>query len=93
MVLDERVIGRLYVWRQPAEIRLMDISLFPQERGAGLGTFLLQALIGEAAAAGAALTLHVNSDSRARAWYQRLGFVAGPDDGVSIPMSLAAATA
>jgi len=90
VVLQGRLIGRLCVWRQPGEIRLMDISLFPDARGAGLGTRLLEALIEEAAGASSVLTLHVHSDSRARAWYRRLGFQEGLDDGVNIPMSLAA---
>ncbi len=90
VLLDGRLIGRLCVWRQPGEIRLMDIRLLPECCGAGRGTQLLAALIGEAARSGALLTLHAAVASRARAWYRRLGFVEGVDDGATVFMALAA---
>jgi len=93
VLLDGQMIGRLCVWRRPGEIRLMDISLLPAFRGAGLGTRLLEALIGEAVQTSSVLTLHVHSDSRARAWYRRMGLSEGPDDGASMAMSLAMKTA
>lgn len=90
VMLDGQMVGRLCVWRRPGEIRLMDISLLPDFRGAGLGTRLLEALIDEAARTSSRLTLHADSGSRARAWYLRLGFEEGQDDGASVAMALAA---
>jgi ribosomal protein S18 acetylase RimI-like enzyme len=67
-------IGRIYVYRTPAEIRLMDIALVPAERSRGIGSALLHELMGEARATSCQLTLHVEPDNPAQRLYQRLGF-------------------
>ena len=67
-------IGRIYVYRTPAEIRLMDIALVPAERGRGIGSALLHELMDEARATSCRLTLHVEPDNPAQHLYQRLGF-------------------
>lgn len=67
--------GRVVVDRGTQEITLVDIALLPEFCGHGLGSTLLRALQGEAAASRSRLVLHVERHSRARAWYQRLGFV------------------
>ena len=67
-------IGRFYVHRSPAEIRLMDVTLMPQYRNRGLGTELLKQLLREAGSAGKRVTLHVETNSPAVRWYERLGF-------------------
>ena len=69
-----RPIGRVYVYRTPAEIRLMDIALIEVERGRGIGTALLAELLDEARATHRELTLHVEPESPAQRLYQRLGF-------------------
>lgn len=67
-------IGRLYVWRGPAELRILDIALLPAWRGRGLGSRLLRELLDEAAASHRRVTLHVEVNSPALRLYQRLGF-------------------
>ncbi|HET8942905.1 MAG TPA: GNAT family N-acetyltransferase [Rudaea sp.] len=67
-------IGRVYVYRSPGEIRLMDIALIAARRNGGIGTRLLYVLMREAAAAGSKITLHVEPDNPARRLYLRLGF-------------------
>lgn len=74
--------GRWYVDRRPEELHLIDVSLLPEHRGAGIGTALVEALQEEAAASGRAVTLHVARDNRAAALYQRLGFRITGDLGV-----------
>ena len=87
--LDGQPIGRLYVHRGPKELRVMDISLLPEFRGRGLGTFLLSGLIAEAQAKRQSVTLHVEFNNPARALYHRLGFTQqGELQGVYIPMTL-----
>jgi ribosomal protein S18 acetylase RimI-like enzyme len=68
-------VGRLYVDRRPTEIRIVDISLLPQARGAGIGSGLLAELMHEAAVSGRTLTIHVEIANRAESLYTRLGFV------------------
>lgn len=74
IVVDGFPAGRLYVARWPEEIRIMDIALLPTERGKGVGTVLLRDLQDEAAADGKRVTIHVERENPAMAWYERLGF-------------------
>ena len=71
---ERQPIGRLIVNRAPDEYRLVDIALLPEQRGAGLGTTLIQRLLREAAAAGKPVRLSVLKGHRAARLYQRLGF-------------------
>lgn len=74
---DGAPIGRLILQRAPAQWCLVDIALLPPWRGQGIGTLLLQALLADAAQAGAAaVQLSVDLRNPARRLYQRLGFVA-----------------
>jgi len=67
-------IGRLYLDRREREHGIIDITFLPQHRGRGYGTALLQDLIEEAAAAGKAISIHVEKHNPARRLYARLGF-------------------
>jgi ribosomal protein S18 acetylase RimI-like enzyme len=67
-------IGRLYVDRWPAEIRVVDIALLPERRRHGHGSALLRGILDEAAAAGLAVTIHVEGHNPAMGLYERLGF-------------------
>jgi GNAT superfamily N-acetyltransferase len=79
-------VGRLYVARREREIRIMDIALLPEHRGAGLGTELLRGLQEEARSAGKSLTIHVERFNPALQLYQRLGFQEVEDKGVYLLM-------
>ncbi len=78
--------GRLYVMRWEREIRIIDITLLPAHRGAGLGTKLLRELQEEACAAGRKLSIHVERFNPARQLYERLGFREVEDKGVYLLM-------
>lgn len=67
-------VGRLYVWRRPGSLHIVEVTVLPEFRQRGYGTQLLQALQGEAAAAGGALTIHVEQGNPALSLYRRLGF-------------------
>ncbi len=86
---NSKAIGRLYVFRSPGEIRLMDIALMPENRGQGLGTNFLAELLEEADRTSAEVTLHVEGDNPIKRLYQRLGFVyveqRGPYEFLSRP--------
>jgi GNAT superfamily N-acetyltransferase len=83
---DEIPIGRLYVAHWEREIRIMDIALLPEHRGAGLGTKLLRDLQQEARSTGKSLTIHVERFNPALRLYQRLGFQQIEDKGVYLLM-------
>ena len=74
--------GRLYLHRRTAEIRIVDIALLPEHRGAGIGSALLRDLQAEAGAAGKTVSIHVERMNPALHLYERLGFRQIEDKGV-----------
>lgn len=79
---DGNDIGRLYLERWPTQHRIIDIAFLPAHRGRGFGEALLRDLMDEAAAAGKAVSIHVEKNNPAMRLYRRLGFVTAEDKGV-----------
>jgi ribosomal protein S18 acetylase RimI-like enzyme len=77
---DGAPIGRLIVERGEDEIRILDIALLPEHRGAGGGSALLRDLLAEAAASSKRVAIHVERANPARRLYERLGFRVEADD-------------
>jgi ribosomal protein S18 acetylase RimI-like enzyme len=75
-------IGRLYIERWPSQHRIIDIAFLPEHCGKGFGAALLRDLMDEAAAAGKAVSIHVEKFNPAMRLYRRLGFVTEEDKGV-----------
>lgn len=71
-------IGRLYVFRGPTEIRIVDVALLPEWRNYGIGTALIMKILQQ----GALVTLHVEKNNPALRLYERLGFRTIEDKGV-----------
>jgi ribosomal protein S18 acetylase RimI-like enzyme len=69
-----RPVGRMYLWQNGDDLRIVDLSLLESRRGQGIGTQLLRAVIGEATLSNACVSLHVEQNNPARQLYQRLGF-------------------
>ena len=63
-------------------IRVIDIALLPEARGKGLGGALLADILAAAAAAGKAVSAHVERNNPALRLYHRLGFGLAEDKGV-----------
>jgi len=74
---DGAAIGRLYLAEGESDIRLIDIALLPEQRGAGIGAALIDDLLAWAGARGKSVSLHVEPNNPVRRLYLRLGFVAG----------------
>jgi ribosomal protein S18 acetylase RimI-like enzyme len=74
-------IGRLYLDRRAAEIRIVDIALLPAQRHSGIGTTLLQEILAEGQARGVPVTIHVERFNPALRLYTRLGFRQIEDKG------------
>ena len=87
VVVDGRDAGRLYLWEGPTEVRIVDVALLPQARRGGVGTELLRDVRRRAAAAGKAVTIHVERMNPALALYERLGFRLVEDKGVYLFLS------
>lgn len=82
VIVDGQPAGRLYVARWPEEIRIVDIALLPEHRGRGIGTALVTDLLGEGAATGKPVSIHVEKFNPALGLYRRMGFSAAEDRGV-----------
>ena len=68
-------LGRLYVAVLAQEIRLMDISLMPLARNAGIGGRICLDVMARAERHGRIVSLHVEDDNPAKRLYERLGFL------------------
>ena len=79
---DGLPVGRLYLHWRSDELRIVDIALLPEARGAGIGKALLDALMSRAAAQGKGVSIHVEQMNPAMRLYQRLGFVRIGEHGV-----------
>jgi ribosomal protein S18 acetylase RimI-like enzyme len=75
ILLEGRTAGRIWVGRDEAEIRLLDIALLPEVQRQGVGAALVGALIDEARSTGKRLRHMVFVlNEGARRFYERLGF-------------------
>lgn len=74
-------IGRLYLFEAEDQLELIDISLLPEARGAGLGGAILADVIASADARGKGVRLYVEKFNPARRLYARLGFNVVEDVG------------
>lgn len=79
-------VGRLYVHAREGELRVMEVSIVPGRRNAGLGTRILAALQQAASREGRALALSVETFNPVRRLYARLGFVERTSDGIYLEL-------
>ena len=64
------------------EIRIVDIALAPEFRDMGIGSALIGDVLAEGQRSGRPVTIHVERGNRARALYERIGFVQIDSTGV-----------
>ena len=79
---DGEPIGRLYVDARHDEIRLIDIALLPDHRGAGLGGRLMKGVLARGEATGLPVQIHVEHNNPAMRLYDRLGFEKVEEQGI-----------
>ena len=90
ILCGEREVGRMYVARLPAEIRIVDLIVAAAERNRGIGTLLLQSLMEESEQAEKPLRIYVESFNPSTRLFQRLGFVPGDQQGIHVLMAWSA---
>jgi GNAT superfamily N-acetyltransferase len=86
IVSDNRSVGRFYVARLDQEIRIIDITLLPAERNAGIGSYLIQQLLGEANRAGKVTRIYVEEFNPSLRLFERLGFSPSEHQGIHLLM-------
>jgi ribosomal protein S18 acetylase RimI-like enzyme len=87
LLCGDRPVGTLIVNRAPEEIRLVDIALLPEHRGAGLGTAAIRRLQAEAHGSGRPLRLQVLKTNPAVRLYARLGFITTGSDEMRVELA------
>lgn len=87
VILSEgRPVGRLYVARLDHEIRIVDITLLPGERNAGIGSYLIKQLLEEAERTRRPVRIFVEEFNPSLQLFERLGFSRGEQHGIHILM-------
>lgn len=90
IMLDEQTVGRMIIDRSGEFYHLVDISIAPKHRSAGIGTRLVLALCMEAEMVHKNVRLYVSiTNPRAQALYNRLGFHVIEDFATDILMEKA----
>jgi predicted GNAT family acetyltransferase len=84
-------IGRLYTQERVTQLHILDITLSPEVRGAGLGGAILTELHQRASAVGKGIGIFVEVYNPARHLYDRLGFVPVGAEHVYLEMEWPAA--
>lgn len=81
-----QAIGRFCVSACGSALRLVDVALLPDWQGLGIGSSLLRAVITVAEHCTSPVELTVDAQSPARRLYQRHGFMALTEQGLSLQM-------
>lgn len=86
VLADNQPVGRLYVFREEGEIRILDVALLPEYRNGGIGSSLLRDLLAEGARTGQVVRIWVEEFNPSLALFKRLGFSAIHQDGFNVLM-------
>ena len=81
---DNRPVGRLYVARLDQEIRIVDLTLLPAERNAGIGSYLIKQLLNEANRSGKVTRIYVEEFNPSLRLFERLGFSPSEQHGIHL---------
>ncbi len=79
-------VGRLYLDRPAEGLHILDITILPQYRNSGIGSYLLGQIIDEARSAGKAVTIYVESFNPSLRLFERLGFHKDREEGFQLLM-------
>ena len=84
ILFEGRQVGRLYVARLDQEIRIIDITLLPRERNAGIGSYLIRQLLDEASRSGKVTRIYVEEFNPSLRLFERLGFSPTEQHGIHL---------
>jgi ribosomal protein S18 acetylase RimI-like enzyme len=87
---QEAPIGRLYLDREPEVFHILDLTLMPENRNRGAGSFLLRSIMAEAKDAGKPVTIYVETFNRSLQLFRRLGFKPVGQEGFHLLMQWSA---
>ena len=81
---DDEAVGRLYVLREKDLIRIMDITVLPDYRNAGIGSGLIQSLLDEATGAKQKVQIYVENFNPSLALFKKMNFSLLKEDGFNL---------
>ena len=87
---DDRPVGRLYIGRLEREIRILDITVLPEHRNAGIGTAVLLEILKESEKTGIPVHIYVESFNPSLRLFERLGFRRADISGIHFLMEWSA---
>lgn len=79
--LEGGAAGRLYLDCSGEKLHILDITLLPEHRNHGAGSFLLRQIMAEARQAGRPVTIYVETFNPSLRLFQRLGFTPIQEQG------------
>jgi RimJ/RimL family protein N-acetyltransferase len=74
--------GRLYLARKPEVLHILDVTISPQHRSAGVGGFVLRQILSESCAQAVPVSIYVEFFNPSIRFFERLGFRKGEQQGV-----------
>lgn len=77
---DRTPVGRIYLDRGDA-LHILDITVLPQHRNAGTGSFILRQVMEEAGRAGKSVSIYVENYNPSIRLFTRLGFERAEENG------------
>ena len=81
---EDKPVGRIYIFRDEKVIRILDITLLPQHRNAGIGTQLVTAVLSEGAGTAKAVQIYVETFNPSLRLFERLGFAKIGEEGFNL---------
>ena len=81
--------GRLYLDRSGEKFHILDITLLPEHRNRGAGSFLLGQIMAEAKEAGKPVSIYVETFNPSLRLFQRLGFTPIQQEGFHLLLECA----
>ena len=82
--VDGEPAGRLYLSRTADALHILDITVLPQHRNAGTGSFLIRELLEEGSSAGKPVSIYVESFNPSLRLFSRLGFQKAEENGFQL---------
>ena len=87
--LEGEAAGRLYLDRSGEKFHVLDITLLPEYRNRGAGSFLLGQIMAEAKEAGKPVSIFVETFNPSLRLFQRLGFTPIQQEGFHLLLQCA----
>ena len=84
--LDGVPVGRVYLDRRAEEFHILDITVLPQQRNAGVGSRVLRQIMDEATGSGKPVSIYVETFNPSLRLFERLGFVRAQQAGIHFLM-------